>query len=84
MVQQSTFSGWDFTNTWSINEGESYPYLQWSSHIPAPPAATGVQITPSEVELTYGDGPAALTAAVEPNCALQGVTWTTSIKTSLW
>ena len=27
MMQQATFSGWDFTNTWGIVEGVTYPYL---------------------------------------------------------
>ncbi len=29
MTAQSTFSNWDFNDTWSIIEGESYPWLQW-------------------------------------------------------
>lgn len=29
MRQQSTFTNWDFTNTWKINEDLSYPYLKW-------------------------------------------------------
>ncbi len=28
MQQQSTFSGWDFVNTWAIEEGSGYPFLQ--------------------------------------------------------
>ncbi len=28
MLKEATFEGWDFTNTWAINEGESYPYFQ--------------------------------------------------------
>ena len=27
MKQQATFSGWDFTDTWKVTEGVSYPYL---------------------------------------------------------
>ena len=23
------FFDWDFTDLWTIDEGESYPYLQW-------------------------------------------------------
>jgi hypothetical protein len=34
MMRRSTFEGWDFTNIWRINEGESYPYLAWQT---APP-----------------------------------------------
>jgi len=33
MKQQLTFSGWDFTNTWCINEGVTYPLLQWYAFI---------------------------------------------------
>ncbi|MFA5040411.1 MAG: MBG domain-containing protein, partial [Bdellovibrionales bacterium] len=29
MTSSSNFSGWDFTNTWAIVAGVSYPYLQW-------------------------------------------------------
>jgi len=29
MKQEATFSGWNFTNTWAIIEGVTYPYLQW-------------------------------------------------------
>jgi hypothetical protein len=28
MMQQATFSDWDFTTVWGINENTSYPYLQ--------------------------------------------------------
>ena len=29
MMQQATFEGWDFTSVWTIDEGTSYPFLQW-------------------------------------------------------
>ncbi|MBR5062767.1 MAG: hypothetical protein IKX24_11605 [Prevotella sp.] len=31
LFQSSTYTalGWDFTNIWSIDEGESYPYFKW-------------------------------------------------------
>ena len=29
MMQQATFEGWNFTLAWAIDEGTSYPYLQW-------------------------------------------------------
>ncbi|GIP36688.1 S-layer homology domain-containing protein [Paenibacillus sp. J2TS4] len=29
MKKQSTFVNWDFTDIWAIDEGNSYPYLQW-------------------------------------------------------
>jgi hypothetical protein len=29
MKQQATFSGWDFTNIWTIDEGNDYPRLKW-------------------------------------------------------
>lgn len=32
MIQQSTFDpDWDFSSIWAINEGISYPYLQWQT-----------------------------------------------------
>ncbi len=29
MVEEITYSVWDFQNTWDIINGQSYPYLQW-------------------------------------------------------
>lgn len=29
MLQQDSFSNWNFVQVWSINEGETYPWLQW-------------------------------------------------------
>ena len=78
MAQSATFNGWDFSGTWSINERESYPYLQWSSHVPAPPSATEVTVSSSELAFTYGDASTALTASVAPTCAVQIVNWSTS------
>jgi pimeloyl-ACP methyl ester carboxylesterase len=34
MFQQSTFTGWDFTNNWTIDEGKSYPQLAWVKPTP--------------------------------------------------
>ncbi|MFH1725517.1 MAG: Ig-like domain-containing protein [Elusimicrobiota bacterium] len=31
LKSQSTYAGWDFTNTWAIHEGVSYPYLRWQN-----------------------------------------------------
>ncbi len=84
LVQEATFSGWDFTadtGVWVIDEGASYPYLR--SPIPtlkpAPPAATGVTVTPETLTLTYGDTPVTLTATVVgPVGSLDTVTWTST------
>lgn len=34
MKKQTTFVGWDFTNTWRIKEDILYPYLWWETHDP--------------------------------------------------
>jgi len=31
MKQQATFAGWNFTNVWTINEGNDYPRLKWEN-----------------------------------------------------
>lgn len=31
MLQQDTFEEWDFDEIWGIDEGETYPYLQWQA-----------------------------------------------------
>lgn len=38
MKQQATFSSWDFTNTWAVDEGKSYPYLRTNEQKPHPGA----------------------------------------------
>lgn len=37
MLQQSTFTGWDFSTIWQIDQGVSYPYLR---SLPKPSSAT--------------------------------------------
>lgn len=41
MTQKSTFANWDFDNTWSIEEGTSYPYLKNNEQIPHPQPPIG-------------------------------------------
>ncbi len=46
MMQQSTYQGWDFTNTWSIMSGYSYPNLVYRD-IPQPnPVVPEQPVTP--------------------------------------
>ena len=60
MKQQATFSNWNFTNTWSIVEGQSYPYLQFAS----PPFKLDIQclgsgkvfVSPESVDGMYPAG----------------------------
>lgn len=33
MYQQATYTGWDFTDVWMIEEGTDYPYLKWIANI---------------------------------------------------
>jgi len=48
MKQQSTFTNWDFTNTWKIGENTSYPTFKIEEEIHEPPTA----IQPSNFEET--------------------------------
>ncbi|WP_407402120.1 leucine-rich repeat protein [Sodaliphilus sp.] len=43
LKQQPTYTaqGWDFNETWGINEGEGFPYLQWTAVEPEPEYVTG-------------------------------------------
>jgi cysteine-rich repeat protein len=42
MMQQATYSEWDFTNTWTITEEVTYPQLQWQLAA-APPEPNLIQ-----------------------------------------
>jgi hypothetical protein len=44
MLTQSTYSGWDFNNTWRICDGMNYPRLQWE------PKPAGDFVCPEGVE----------------------------------
>ena len=73
LMQQATFTGFDFTNTWGINENEDFPYLQ---AIPYPGAA-GISI-PETLILDIGSS-ATLTPVFDPaDAADKRVTWSTS------
>ena len=47
MLQQSNYSSWDFTNTWTILQNVSYPALSWQDlsdyALPGPVNLTGLQ-----------------------------------------
>ncbi|MEZ7816408.1 MAG: YDG domain-containing protein, partial [Burkholderiaceae bacterium] len=45
MMQQATYSGWDFTNTWYMVEGSTPPMLR--------SLATAVTVTPNDITQTY-------------------------------
>jgi hypothetical protein len=45
MKDQATFTGWDFTNTWNITQGATYPFLRMSA--PLGPAPAPAPSTPS-------------------------------------
>ena len=80
MTQEASFTDWDFTDTWSIDEGESYPYLQWqgeaeSQNIPPEMSAPD----PDEVTLADLTGECTLSTPEAPtatdNCGrtIEGV-----------
>lgn len=74
MKQQATFSGWDFANTWTINEGSSYPDLQWKTASNG--GVKGVSLNKSILSLTVGGAPTTLIATVSPADTMdKSVTW---------
>ena len=68
MMQESTYVGWDFTDIWTIDEGQSYPKLRM--FLPPNPKATGPLpedgsiIEATFVELTWTAGAGATTNKV--------------------
>ena len=46
LMNQSTFTGWDFANTWGIINGQSYPYLL-AFYPTAPTALSGLSAAPA-------------------------------------
>jgi len=57
MKQQASFAGWDFTSVWTIQEGQTYPYLRWQDN-------TASEVTvPNVVGQTQADATTAITNA---------------------
>ncbi len=50
LMQQATFTGWDFTSIWGINEGTSYPYLKL---LTSPMTVTVTGITQDSISLSW-------------------------------
>lgn len=66
MKHQSTFNGWDFVNTWTIQEGLDYPRLVWEAGPPivkdfylhgVAPALTLDNVAPTGTTPKYKDSP---------------------------
>lgn len=76
-----TALGWDMTDTWTIEEGTSYPVLEWMTapeDKPTDIAVTNITLSKSVLELKISES-AVLTAAVLPEDATnKNVTWTSS------
>jgi hypothetical protein len=61
MTAQSTFTGWDFDNTWAMLENETYPYLQWQDepgehNYPAGLYMLALTISPEEAGMVSRQG----------------------------
>ncbi len=59
MMKASSFEGWDFTSTWAIDEGNSYPYLQWQGHpgpYSYPPFVLQARVIPEGAGFVEGAG----------------------------
>lgn len=52
MKQQASYSGFDFVNTWRIDEGVSYPTLAWQEDSSSPD--TWVQLTANQIQSLGG------------------------------
>ena len=53
MKQQATFVNWDFDNIWGIEEGITYPFLQWQVDTTPPVITIDV---PTETNSVYRKG----------------------------
>jgi hypothetical protein len=50
MYQQATYSGWDFTDVWQIDEGSAYPIHQWYAYWSGSSGITGtIRLIPFEI-----------------------------------
>jgi len=72
LKQQSTFSGFDFNNVWSIHESSSYPYLK---NIPF---NTNVAMNSHTEAIIIGNTKALSTTVLTTDGTIPAVTWTSS------
>lgn len=50
LTKKYTFSNWNFTSIWDIEEGKSYPYLRYSYYVPI---ITATKVTSSSITLSW-------------------------------
>ena len=71
MKQQSTFTGWDFTNIWKIDEGLTYPYLK---NLANPFSSIGnISLDKTSLILKIGESQKLIATG-----ATSGIVWTSS------
>ena len=67
--------GWNFSSVWGIDEGVSYPFLQWENEITP---VTGISLDKTTLSMEEGQG-ATITASVTPqNATYKQLSWTSS------
>lgn len=64
--------GWDFDETWTINNGKTFPYLQWEKRVNA------IALSKSEANMSVGET-SVIEATVTPlDADLKDLNWTSS------
>jgi hypothetical protein len=69
MMQQATYTDWDFTDVWNIYEASTYPFHK---KLYSPKGITAINITSSSVALTWDSIPNAGSYDIESNGIIVG------------
>ena len=75
LMQQATFTGWDFANTWNIDEGTSYPYLML---VQAPIGLIATNTTENRIDLAWRS----VSGAISYDIEVDGMVVNTGLNTS--
>lgn len=67
--------GWDMNEVWSIDEGSSYPYMQYAEDVVL---ATGIALDQSTISIKPGETVTLLATIIPDNATKKSVVWTSS------
>ena len=80
MKTQSTYGGWDFTNTWTISgsANSGYPILAWEASNEQASSLSGIALNQSSLSLSEGDTAYLSVSPLPAAAALPALSWSSS------
>ena len=80
LKNQSTYNGWDFTNTWTISDSANsgYPILAWEASNEQASSLSGIDLNQASLSLSVGDTAYLSVSPLPAAAALPALSWSSS------